>query len=71
MRAARTPRHCVCADTGWVCEVHPDKPWNGPNACDCGGAGMPCLACNPCGGPDEPPNMARAGFKVKLDGSRR
>jgi hypothetical protein len=26
-----------------------------------------CLTCNPCGGPDDPPNITRAGFKVKLD----
>jgi hypothetical protein len=35
---------------------HHDRPWegHGPRACTCG-AGMPCLACNPCGGIDEPP----------------
>lgn len=38
----------VCGDMGWVCENHPDRPWGSdhPNACRCGGAGMPCLACN-------------------------
>lgn len=37
-----------CNDTGWVCENHPDKPWETgeDNDCDCGGAGMPC-ECNP------------------------
>jgi hypothetical protein len=30
----------VCEDTGWVCENHPDQPWEGPHACQCGGAGM-------------------------------
>lgn len=38
----------ACADTGHVCENHPDQPWGGIsddiNACDCG-AGMPCPAC--------------------------
>ena len=23
----------------WVCENHPAKPWDGPDACGCGGAG--------------------------------
>jgi hypothetical protein len=48
----------VCDDTGWVRENHPDRPWRGnsqrADPCDCG-AGMPCEACNPCGGIDEPP----------------
>src|SRR6188472_3993592 len=35
-----------CDDYRWVCENHPDKPWEGPRACDCGGAGAPCPACN-------------------------
>jgi hypothetical protein len=29
----------LCADTGWVCENHPRRPWDGPYGCDCGGAG--------------------------------
>jgi hypothetical protein len=33
---------CLCCeDTGWVCENHPDQPWEGPHACSCGDAGMP------------------------------
>jgi hypothetical protein len=42
------PTPCpACGDTGWVCEDHADRPWNDrPNACRCGGAGMPCLVCN-------------------------
>lgn len=33
-----------CADYGWVCEDHPDKPWESgtPSDCKCGGAGAPC-----------------------------
>src|SRR5258706_14852208 len=27
----------VCEDCGWVCENHPDKPWEGEHACTCGG----------------------------------
>jgi hypothetical protein len=25
-----------------VCENHPDRPWEGANACTCAGAGAPC-----------------------------
>lgn len=31
----------TCDDVGWVCENHPDRPWDGPRACTCGGAGAP------------------------------
>ena len=38
-----------CANCGWVCENHPDRPWGGlsanPYACECG-AGAPCGVCN-------------------------
>lgn len=28
------PMECeTCDDTGWTCEVHPNRPWNGQNAC--------------------------------------
>jgi hypothetical protein len=37
----------ICDDYRWVCENHPERPWEGPRACDCGGAGAPCPACNP------------------------
>jgi hypothetical protein len=33
-----------CDGEGWVCEDHPEVPWNGGDGC-CGGAGMPCK-CN-------------------------
>jgi hypothetical protein len=39
-------RCMVCGGCRWVCENHPDRPWEGERACDCGGAGMPCPACN-------------------------
>jgi hypothetical protein len=35
-----------CDGTHWVCENHPDRPWDGPKACGCGGAGEPCPDCN-------------------------
>ncbi|MCZ6468042.1 MAG: hypothetical protein O6499_00145 [Candidatus Dadabacteria bacterium] len=34
-----------CDGTGWVCEDHPEVPWNDGKNC-CGGAGSPC-SCNP------------------------
>jgi hypothetical protein len=37
----------VCEETGWVCENNPQRPWDGPRAWPCGGAGMPCRGCNP------------------------
>jgi hypothetical protein len=51
------PKCKLCDDFAWVCEAHPDRPWEGlgPRACTCGGVGMPCEACNPCGGLDDPP----------------
>jgi hypothetical protein len=36
-----------CDGTLWVCENHPECPWEGEHACGCGGAGMPCPICNP------------------------
>lgn len=50
--------------TRWVCENHPDQPWDGPHACACGAAGAPCPRCNPAT-MDEPPRLPK-GFK--LDG---
>jgi hypothetical protein len=39
---------CARCDNGrFVCENHPDRPFFGGRACDCGGAGDPCPACNP------------------------
>src|SRR5450631_3266898 len=39
---AASPMKCfVCEDCGWVCESHPERPWEGEHACTCGGAGMP------------------------------
>lgn len=44
----------ICFGIGWVCENHPDKPWNKEIGCECG-AGVPCN-CNGGGKPgvDEP-----------------
>lgn len=63
-RVANCP---ICQGIGWVCESHPDKPWDRdlPNGCECN-AGMPCRACNPCGGPDDPPRPPE-GTQVTFD----
>jgi hypothetical protein len=29
----------LCRDIGWVCERHPQLPWDGPKACGCGAPG--------------------------------
>jgi hypothetical protein len=59
-----------CDNTGWVCEEHPDRPWRGTSqredACDCVKVGMPCEACNPSGGIDEPPAISPIA-RVTLD----
>jgi len=36
----------TCYDEKWVCESHPDKPWNKniSGGCECN-AGMPCASC--------------------------
>jgi hypothetical protein len=40
----------TCADTRWVCENHPDKPWT-KEWCECG-SGTPCPRCNTSDPPD-------------------
>jgi hypothetical protein len=55
----------ICEDIGWVCENHPERPWDGPHACSCGGAGAPCPNCNvPVDG--EPPRMPE-GFRTEVN----
>ncbi len=40
-------RYCPrCDNCRWVCEAHPDKPWEGPRACGCGAPGDPRPVCN-------------------------
>lgn len=54
-----------CKDARWVCEAHPNKPWGIEGECGCGEPGMPCRFCNPCGGPDDAPDM-QPGFIMTL-----
>jgi hypothetical protein len=37
-----TRRLHACSYTVWVCENHPDQPWEGPHTCTCGAVGAPC-----------------------------
>lgn len=57
-----------CADSGWVCENHADRPWDGVSddlrACLCGGAGMPCPVCN-LSDPPSPPTGSVHIWDVK------
>jgi hypothetical protein len=55
----------VCEDSGWVCENHPDRPFQGEHACTCGGAGAPCPSCNESNEDTEP--RAPKGFKTEFD----
>jgi hypothetical protein len=58
---------CIfCADTGWVCENHPRRPWEGPHGCPLRRRwGAPCPACNV---PEEgaAPRMPE-GFRTEVD----
>ena len=54
-----------CSDIGWVCESHPNVPWDGGGDECYGGAGMPCEWCNP-SDKDNPPRMLD-GFQIILD----
>jgi hypothetical protein len=52
-----------CANCRWVCEAHPNRPWDGEHACGCGAPGEPCPECNRAdGAPDLP-----KGFRVDVD----
>ena len=42
----------VCEGCGWVCESHPERPWEGEHACTCGGAGNAMPELQPCGRAD-------------------
>jgi hypothetical protein len=40
-------RACArCDGCRWVCEAHPERPWEGQTACGCGAPGEPCPVCN-------------------------
>jgi hypothetical protein len=56
---------CTCCnDIGWVCENHPDRPWEGERACTCGRVGIPCPACNTI--EDDAPRLPE-GYRTGFD----
>jgi hypothetical protein len=55
----------LCEDSGWVCENHPKRAWEGEHACGCGGAGAPCPACN-APEPGEAPRLPK-GYDTAFD----
>lgn len=57
------PECTICGGSNWVCEEHPDKPWDGDRRC-CGAPGVPCQ-CNP-SDRNNPPRELK-GFKVCAD----
>jgi hypothetical protein len=58
------PTCARCDRCRWVCEAHPERPWEGETACGCGEAGAPCPICNDAAPPKMPP-----GF-IEDDGKR-
>jgi len=54
-----------CDGCFWVCESHPDRPWDGNKACGCGGAGEPCPQCNPSDRQHAPKHLP--GFRMVCD----
>jgi hypothetical protein len=58
----------LCEDCGWVCENHPDRPFEGEHACTCSGAGAPCSNCNPTSESNAP--RRPDGFKTDADKKR-
>ena len=67
--ASKSSDCAVCGGARWVCEDHTEKAWGGASdredACHCGGAGLPCLDCNPCDN-DHPPEMP-PGYQSLID----
>jgi hypothetical protein len=56
----------LCDDTGWVCEVHPDQPWDGPHGCAFGGAGRRAsLQCRYGRRAAAPPEGVQARWRVR------
>jgi hypothetical protein len=54
-----------CDNYRWVCEAHPDRPWDGAYACGCGAPGEPCPVCNRADA-DTVPELPK-GFRVDID----
>jgi hypothetical protein len=55
----------LCEDSGWVCENHPKRAWEGEQACGCRGAGAPCPV-RTVPEPGEGPRLPE-GFNTDMD----
>jgi hypothetical protein len=62
--AVRLMKCTLCEDSAWVCERHPERPWDGESACGCGAPGAPCPICN--AADDEAPRMP-SRFRIQFD----
>jgi hypothetical protein len=49
----------ICEDRGWVCENHPEKPWEGEHACTAVRMAPPCNRGN-----DEDAPRIPSGFRT-------
>jgi hypothetical protein len=53
-------------NSGWVCESHPERPWQRRHACSCGAAGAPCPICNvPADGASR--RLPEEGIRIEVD----
>ncbi len=66
---SRQPECSRCDSTGWVCEAHPERPWDGKGACGCGAPGDPCPECNELAG-ETPRQPAGMRIDIAKDGWR-
>jgi hypothetical protein len=48
-----------------MCSLHRSLPWDGPYACDCGSAGIPCPQCNGVQG-DGMPRMPKGFMATEI-----
>jgi hypothetical protein len=63
-----------CAKCRWVCEAHPNRPWDGEHACGCGAPGEPCPECNRADGAPDCPRASASRWTKKAgatDGGNR
>lgn len=51
----------TCKGEGWVCENHPNEPWNDGSPSCCGGAGSPCK----CNKADPPWHFIRQDMEIE------
>jgi hypothetical protein len=57
-----------CQVSGWVCERHLERPWDGDGACGCRAPGAPCPACNAANYGDAPADAVWIYSPVRQEG---